>query len=98
MMRGFRRAQLKGSDELFRPTQTDPAPAEPAAIKEPAPVATAVPRAPSARSRSVRLTEDEIAVLIDALQHLKFPKPAGRPPMHEYERFEELRQKLLASL
>ena len=98
MMRGFRRAQLRGSDELFRPTQTDPPPADRQSPEGPVPVATTVPSAPSARSRSVRLTEDDITLLVEALQHLKFPKPTGPPPMHDHERFEELRQKLLASL
>jgi len=98
-MRGFRRAQLRGSDELFQPTQEGPVSNDHASTSTTAaePVSV-VPSAPPPESRTVRLTDDEITLLVDALQKLKFPKPAGRPPVHEYERFEELRQKLLASL
>jgi hypothetical protein len=94
-MPGFRRAQLRGSDELFRTTDT-PAVAEPIPVEVPA---HPVPAAPAHNLRSVRLTEDEIATLVDAVQHLKFPgKPPARPSIGDFESLEELRQKLLAHL
>lgn len=100
MMRGFRRAQLRGSDELFRSTDEEPGAEQRGAGQTQVEPVRAVPSAPPPDLRTVRLTVDDIGLLADALQKLKFPKPSagGRPPVYEYERFEELRQKLLESL
>ena len=99
-MRGFRRAQLRGSEELFRPTE-EPADSEriaPGLPLDNGPV-SAVPSAPAPDVRSVRLTEDQIRTLAEALQHLKFPqKAAVRPSIGDYEQLEELRQKLLDAI
>ena len=99
-MRGFRRAQLRGSDELFRPTEQ---PADEEAIAPGLPIdhpaVTAVPAAPAHDVRSVRLTEDQIRTLAEAIQHLKFPqKLPARPSIGDYEKLEELRQKLLDAI
>ena len=114
-MGGFRRAQLRGSDELFRTTDSTVADAEANTIVE-VPAQTvlprvtkvaeidsegdsAVPRAPKHDSRSLRLTGDEIEILADALQFLKFPnKSPARPSVDEFEGLEELRQKLLDNI
>jgi len=99
-MRGFRRAQLRGSDELFRPTDGDAdddrlSPAMP----EDHGAVTAVPSAPPPGQRSVRLTEGEIHTLADAVQHLKFPqKSSTRPSVDDFERLDTLRQKLLDAI
>jgi hypothetical protein len=97
-MRGFRRAQLRGSDELFRsaePEQLD-APLSPSVNNEPG---HPVPSAPASHMRSVRLTDDELRILSDAVQHLKFPaKPPTRPSVDDFEKLEVLRQKLLDAL
>jgi hypothetical protein len=97
-MRGFRRAQLRGSDELFRteePKQLD-APFSPAMTDEPD---HPVPSAPAAHMRSVRLTDDELRILSEAVQHLKFPSKAPtRPSVDDFEKLEVLRQKLLDAL
>jgi hypothetical protein len=96
-MAGFRRAQLRGSDELFQPTKDNGEPAvsrvEPAAPVRPEP-------APVPQGRLVRLTDEEVQTLAEAVQRLKFPgnKPATKPPVDEFERLEELRQKLLSVL
>jgi hypothetical protein len=105
-MPGFRRAQLRGSEELFTPTRPDngepPAkrsltepPASPAASST---VAPSPARAPE--GRLVRLTDEEVQTLAEAVQRLKFPghTAAGKPPLEEFERLEELRQKLLSVL
>jgi hypothetical protein len=96
-MPGFRRAQLRGSDELFRPTE------EPvAAVPDPAqpqPAVHPVPTAPTHDLRSLRLTEEEIGILAEAVQHLKFPgKTTARPSIGDFEALEALRQKLLRIL
>ena len=98
-MRGFRRAQLRGSDELFRPTEepNDRADAAPAVPERPA--VSAVPAAPAPDMRSVRLSEEQIQLIADALQHLKFPnKATARPSISDFEKLEELRQKLLDAI
>lgn len=99
-MRGFRRAQLRGSDELFRPTEdNDTDDAVTPGVPMDRAVVTAVPAAPAPDLRSVRLTEDQIRILADALQHMKFPhKTPVRPSIGDYERLEELRQRLLDSI
>jgi hypothetical protein len=95
-MPGFRRAQLRGSDELFRTTD-EPAVAEPLPVHVPA--THPVPAAPPHNLRSVRLNEEEIAILVEAVQHLKFPgKTPARPSIGDFESLEELRQKLLQHL
>jgi hypothetical protein len=96
-MRGFRRAQLRGSDELFRsaePEQLD-APLAPGINDAVHPV----PTAPAPFMRSVRLTDDELRILSEAVQHLKFPSKAPtRPSVDDFEKLEVLRQKLLDAL
>ncbi len=94
MASSFRRAHLRGSEELFRPTQgVGPGVAAAAAAPTEGP--------PPARAEGLllRLTEDEIQQLADALHRLKFPPPTPhRPSIAEREQLEELRQKLLAAL
>ena len=99
-MRGFRRAQLRGSEELFRATEK---PENNEAISPGLPLehpgVTAVPAAPAPDMRSLRLTEDQIRTLAEAIQHLKFPqKSPARPSIGDYEQLEELRQKLLDAI
>jgi hypothetical protein len=97
-MKGFRRAQLRGSEELFRPTDDTEPRQEVMAVAVPAEVRT-VPAAPDPSHRSVRLNDIEIEVLADAVQHLKFPhQQSGRPSMERFEQLEALRQKLLSNL
>jgi hypothetical protein len=99
-MPGFRRAQLRGSDELFRPTdENNGASEDPVVVSVPDPVVHPVPAAPAPDLRSVRLTESEIEVLVEAVQHMKFPgKSPVRPSVDDFERLEELRQKLTNAL
>jgi|SRR5215472_3076944 len=101
----FRRANLRGSDELFRPTglDDDPGPAPAPVIRRgevPGSVRTALEETPGARSegRLVRLTDEEVDILVDAIQKQKYPtatRVPTKPPMDVFERLEELRQKLL---
>jgi hypothetical protein len=101
-MPGFRRAQLRGSEELFAPTRTENG-EPPARREEPAgpPESVTRPAVSSApEGRLVRLTDEEVQTLAEAVQRLKFPghKPTNKPPVEEFERLEELRQKLLSVL
>jgi hypothetical protein len=90
----FRRSHLRGSDELFRPTQgTRDGVAAYAA--EP----TESPAPARAEGRLLRLTDEEIEQLADALHRLKFPPSTPhKPSIAEREQLEELRQKLLSAL
>lgn len=101
MMPGsFRRAQLRGSDEIFRPTRSDEVAAPTAGMD---PIGTGSPpaaAAPGARpeGRLVRLTDEEIDILSDAIQRMRYPtqsKPAQKPSIDVFERLGELRQRLL---
>lgn len=103
-MPGFRRAQLRGSpssEELFRPTQveTDESGGQAAAVAELDEDVSPVPRAPNHDVRSVRLNGEEIILLADAIQRLKFPhKVTNRPSIDDFERLEHLRKKLISGL
>jgi hypothetical protein len=109
-MPGFRRAQLRGSEELFRPTEAK-ATAQQEEIEvpvhgvSPEPVHERpahdrpVPNAPDYTERTLRLHVTDIELLANAVQHLKFPnKTMPRPSMDEFERLEELRKRLLESI
>ena len=99
-MRGFRRAQLRGSDELFRSTEPEQSevPLAPG-LGDDHPSVRPVPASPAPDVRSVRLTAEQIQTLADAVQHLKFPqKPSNRPSIGDFESLEQLRQKLLDAL
>jgi len=102
MPSGFRRAQLRGSEELFQPTRDN---GEPPGMRSDkvsnVPAAEAPPVRVAPEGRLVRLTDEEVQTLAEAVQRLKFPgqhKPGTKPPIEEYERLEELRQKLLSVL
>jgi len=99
-MRGFRRAQLRGSDELFRPSEPEQTevPLAPG-LGNDHPGVRPVPASPAPDMRSVRLTADQIRTLADAIQHLKFPqKQPNRPSIGDFESLEQLRQTLLDAL
>jgi hypothetical protein len=97
-MSSFRRSQLRGSEELFRPTELRAAAAVAELVPDPPPRNSSAP-APAGKpdGHLVRLSEEEIAVLADAVQRLKFPNSTRpRPSVAEFEQLEELRQKLLS--
>jgi hypothetical protein len=107
-MPGFRRAQLRGSEELFRSTEAQPV-AEQEDIEVPVqgispgtnePVsARPVPNAPEYTERTIRMHVTDIELLATAVQHLKFPnKNLPRPSVDEFEHLEELRKLLLESI
>ena len=97
-MKGFRRAQLRGSEELFRTTDGTPPREDLLQVEVPA-EPRPVPASPAPDQRSVRLSNEEIELLADAVQHLKFPhQQSGRPSMERFEQLEALRAKLLHSL
>jgi hypothetical protein len=97
-----KRASLAGSDELFRDTrrphlsQVIPVLAE--EEQEEAPDASARPLTlPGRRQVAVlRLDRGELALLLKAIQHAKFPGgQSPKLPLSEYEQFDALRLKVL---
>jgi hypothetical protein len=104
-MPGFRRAQLRGSDELFRPTDSEPTQATQEEIEVGvngvSPGITAVspvPNAPAHGHRSVRLDVADIEMILEGLQQLKYPKTQPRPSVEDFERIEALRKLLLQQI
>lgn len=104
-MPGFRRAQLRGSEELFRPTEPATTPAHEeieVPVQGVSPAAThdrPVPNAPDYTERTIRLHVTDIELLATAVQHMKFPnKNMPRPSVDEFEHLEELRKILLESI
>jgi hypothetical protein len=103
MSGSFRRAQLQGSEELFRPSRPEEDRQQAGSSLPGGPAAVAAARKDMAATsnrpdgRLVRLTDEEIEILADAVQRLKYPtnRPPTKPPMDVFERLEELRQKLL---
>ena len=108
----FKRASLAGSAQLFQPTKVAPREpgqepgdetAEPAELVEepryfqPQMVTDALPPT-GAPGHLYRLTGEDLDLLLEALQHAKFPHSYQRmpkPPLEEFEELEQLRQKLL---
>jgi hypothetical protein len=104
----FNRVSLSGSDELFRPTRVEDqeeeaveaAPADTFAGRAVQPPRAPTP-APLSRERNyvrLQMTEDQVQVLIDALQRMKFPHMAAaahQPSVEEFEALEALRTILL---
>ncbi|MGC1184274.1 MAG: hypothetical protein WBA31_03870 [Candidatus Dormiibacterota bacterium] len=56
-----------------------------------------IPSIPAPHGHLYRLSDDEVEILLDALQHAKFPHSYQRlpkPAMDEFEQLEALRQKI----
>ena len=91
----FRRASLTGSAELFQPTRVpdQPATARPAPAPEPPPPPPARPS-----GRLYRLGDDEIRIVLQAIQQAKFPTTTSsrsKPALDEFDQLEAVRQSLL---
>jgi hypothetical protein len=100
-MRGFHRASLTGSDELFRKSEGDAETTTATSVKDvPKEELLHAPEINKPAGNLIRLSDDEVRALADAIQKMKFPqKPGGNnPTMDEYEWLEELRQRLLSHL
>jgi hypothetical protein len=84
----FKRATLEGSEELFRPTR--PVLVEADVISE------VIDRpAPAPTTRPVSLSEDEVGLLLDAIQAAKYPEQRrAKPSLDRFERLDDLKAKL----
>ena len=94
-MPNFKRVSLVGSEELFRPTRPQVVADTDDVIKE------AVDRPGRAKEvvfKTLNFTEDEVALLIDAVQVAKYPdRPRPKPPLDRFDALDALRQKIQAA-
>jgi hypothetical protein len=92
-MPNFKRVSLVGSEELFRPTRPELITDTDDVIKE------AVDR-PGTRVKEVvyktmNFTEEEVELLLDAVQTAKYPdRPRAKPPLDKFDALDALRQKI----
>ena len=92
-MSRFKRASLAGSEELFRPTRPE--------IVEPEEAVTEVTDRTVVEPlrRRVSLAQEEIELLLEAVQVAKFPERARpKPPLDRFQRLDALKTKLQAEL
>ena len=91
-MTTFKRASLGGSEELFRPTRPQVVSDTDDVIRE------AVDRPGTVKEvvyRTLQLTEDEIALMLEAIQTAKYPDRArAKPPLDKFEYLDALRIKI----
>ena len=91
-MPNFKRVSLVGSEELFRPTRPQVVAETDDVIKE------AVDRPARGREavlKTLNFTEEEIGLLIDAVQVAKYPDRARpKPPLDKFDALDALRQKI----
>jgi hypothetical protein len=93
-MPNFKRVSLVGSEELFRPTRPQVVADTDDVIKE------TVDRPGRQREvvfKTLNFTEEEIALLLDAVQVAKYPDRARpKPPLDRFDALDALRQKIQA--
>lgn len=93
-MPNFKRVSLVGSEELFRQTRPQVVSDTDDVIKE------AVDRHARGKDvvvKTLSFTEEEIALLLDAVQVAKYPdRPRPKPPLDRFDALDALRQKIQA--
>jgi len=88
----FKRVQLGGSEELFRPTRPQVVNDTDDVIRE------AVDRREKVKEvvlRSIQLTPEEIELLLEAIQTAKYPdRVRAKPPLDKFDSLDALRVKI----
>jgi hypothetical protein len=88
----FKRVSLAGSEELFRPTRPQVVSDTDDVIRE------AVDRPAKAKEvvyRTLQFTEEEIALLVEAIQTAKYPDRArAKPALDKFDYLDALRIKI----
>ncbi|HET9783207.1 MAG TPA: hypothetical protein VFR33_15680 [Candidatus Dormibacteraeota bacterium] len=94
-MPNFKRVSLVGSEELFRPTRPQVVADTDDVIKE---TVDRPGRAKEAVLKTLNFTEEEMALLLDAVQVAKYPdRPRPKPPLDRFDALDALRQKIQAA-
>ena len=93
-MPNFKRVSLVGSEELFRPTRPQVVADTDDVIKE------TVERPSKVKEivlKTMNFTEEEIELLLDAVQTAKYPdRPRPKPPLDKFDALDALRLKIQA--
>ena len=88
----FKRVQLGGSEELFRPTRPQVVNDTDDVIRE------AVDRREKVKEvvlRSIQLTPEEIELVLEAIQTAKYPdRVRAKPPLDKFDSLDALRVKI----
>lgn len=93
-MPNFKRASLVGSEELFRPTRPQVVSDTDEVIKE---TVDRPGRAKEIVYKTLNFTQEEIELLLDAVQVAKYPdRPRPKPPLDRFDSLDALRQKIQA--
>lgn len=93
-MPNFKRASLVGSEELFRPTRPQVVADTDDVIKE---TVDRPGRAKEIVYKTLNFTQEEIELLLDAVQVAKYPdRPRPKPPLDRFDSLDALRQKIQA--
>lgn len=93
-MPNFKRVSLVGSEELFRPTRPQVVAGTDDVIKE---TVDRPGRAKEVAVKTLGFTEEEIELLLDAVQVAKYPDRARpKPALDRFDALDALRQKIQA--
>lgn len=94
-MPNFKRVSLVGSEELFRPTRPQVVSDTDDVIKET--VDRTSSRTKEIVYKTLNFTQEEIELLVDAVQVAKYPdRPRPKPPLDRFDSLDALRQKIQA--
>ena len=94
-MPNFKRASLVGSEELFRPTRPQVVADTDEVIKET--VDRHGGRVKEVVYKTMNFTEEEIELLLDAVQIAKYPdRPRAKPALDRFDSLDALRLKIQA--
>ncbi|HKC18459.1 MAG TPA: hypothetical protein VKE27_02405 [Candidatus Dormibacteraeota bacterium] len=93
-MPNFKRVSLMGSEELFRPTRPQVVSDTDDVIKD---TVDRPGRQKEVVVKTLNFTEEEIALLLDAVQVAKYPDRARpKPALDRFDALDALRQKIQA--
>jgi hypothetical protein len=88
----FKRVSLVGSEELFRPTRPDVVSDTDDVIKD---TVDRPGRAEKVVLKTLNFTQEEIELLIEAVQIAKYPdRPRSKPALDRFDALDALRQKI----
>jgi hypothetical protein len=91
-MPSFKRVSLVGSEELFRPTRPEVVADTDGVIKE------SVDRPGKAKEvvyKTMNFTEEEVGLLLDAVQIAKYPdRPRAKPALDRFDALDALRLRI----
>jgi len=91
-MPSFKRVSLVGSEELFRPTRAEVVADTDGVIKE---TVDRRGRATEVVYKTMNFTEEEVELLLDAVQIAKYPdRPRAKPALDRFDALDALRQRI----